>query len=110
MGPPADSPFVTAVKRAFADALLAEIRYTRLGREATATAGRLSRGFLQRIIRAEQQPSLSTFISLAEGLGVRPDDLMKRTMEHLSRLRADVDAPAERSWAPDLTTLEPPDE
>lgn len=95
MGPLPDSPLVRAVKRAFADALLTEIRRTRLGREATASAGGMSRAYLQRILRAEQQATIATLISLAEGIGVEPEALFAKTMEHLSRLRPPVDERAE---------------
>lgn len=99
MGPSPDSLFVRAVKRAFADALMVEIGRTRLGREATASAGGLSRGYLQRLLRAEQQATMATFISLAEGLGVPPEELFAKTMEHLSRIRPvtpEPEPPADR--------------
>jgi transcriptional regulator with XRE-family HTH domain len=87
MVPSVESPFVRAVKRAFADALLAEIRRTRLGRDETASAGGVSRSYLQLLLKAERQATLGTLISLAEGIGVRPEDLFAKTMENLTRLR-----------------------
>ncbi len=87
MGQSADTPFARAVKRAFADALLAEIRRTRLGRDEAARSGKVSRSYLQYLLRAKRQPTIGTLISLAEGWGVRPEELMARTMEHLERIR-----------------------
>lgn len=100
MVPSAESPFVRAVKRAFADALLAEIRRSRLGRDDAAAAGKVSRSFLQLLLKAESQVSLGTFISIAEGLGVRPEDLFTKTMEHLSRLRRPTDRADESPGQP----------
>lgn len=90
MSPTAESVFVRAVKRAFADALLAEIRRNRFGRDETASAGGVSRSYLQLLLKGERQATIGTLISLAEGLGVRPEDLFAKTMQHLGRLRPPV--------------------
>ena len=92
MDPSVDALLVHAVKRAFADALLAEIRRTRLGRDETASAGGVSRSYLQLLLKAERQATIGTLISLAEGIGMRPEDLFARTMENLSRLRPPAEA------------------
>jgi transcriptional regulator with XRE-family HTH domain len=97
MVPSVESDFVRAVKRAFADALLVEIRRTRLGRDDAAAAGGVSRSFLQFLLAAEQQPKLSTLISLAEGLGIRPEELFVKTMEHLDRIRPALTDPEQVS-------------
>jgi hypothetical protein len=94
--------FVRAVRRAFADALLAEIRRSRLGRDDAASAGRVSRSDLQYLLKANRQATLGPFISLAEGLGVCPEELMARTMENLSRIRSAETSPVER---PPITHL-----
>lgn len=87
MGRSAETPFTRAVKRAFADALLAQIHQTRLGRDEAAASGRISRSYLLSLLKAECHASIGTMISLAEGLGVRPEELLAKTMTHLSRLR-----------------------
>lgn len=100
MGPSAESIFIRSVKRAFADALLAEIRRTRLGRDDAASAGGVSRSYLQLLLKAERQATLGTLISLAEGLGVRPEDLFAKTMENLSRIRPSTGRADESSGHP----------
>lgn len=87
MGRTAETAFVRAVKRAFADALLAEIRRTRFARDEAAASGNVSRSYLQYLLKAERHATIGTLISLAEGLGVSPEYLMAKTMEHLSRIR-----------------------
>ncbi|MBM0108610.1 helix-turn-helix transcriptional regulator [Steroidobacter sp. S1-65] len=89
----AETPFVRAVKRAFADALLAEIGRTQLRRNETATSGHVSRSYLQYLLKAQRHATIGTVISLAEGLGVRPEDLMARVMEHLCRIRGHITPP-----------------
>jgi hypothetical protein len=79
------------VKRAFADALLAQIHQARLGRDEAAASGRVSRSYLLSLLKAECHASIGTMISLAEGLGMRPEELIAKTMEHLSRLRTASD-------------------
>lgn len=87
MGRSPESPFARAVKRAFADALLTEIRRSRVGRDEAAKLGHMSRTYLQLLLAAERQATIGTLICLAEGLGMRPEVLMAKTMEHLERLR-----------------------
>ena len=99
MVPSVESPFVRAVKRAFADALLVEIRRARLARDDAAAAGGVSRSYLQFLLKAERQATLGTLISLAEGLGMRPEDLFAKTMEHLARIRPAM-AESERTSDP----------
>jgi hypothetical protein len=79
---------VRAVKRAFADALVAEIHRSRVGRMEAAKAGHVSRAYLQYLLAAERHATIGTLISLAEGLGMRPEQLLGKTMENLSRIRA----------------------
>lgn len=96
----AESPFVRAVKRAFADALIAEIHRSRVGRDEAAKSARVSRSYLQYLLAADRHATIGTMISLAEGLGVRPEDLMARTMENLNRIRPipeNTEAPPECS-------------
>jgi len=86
-----ESPFVRAVKRAFADALVAEIRRTRLDRDDAAKAARVSRAQLQYLLAAKRQTTIATMIALAKGLGIRPEELIARTMEHLDRIGATLE-------------------
>lgn len=88
MGRSATTPFVRAVKRAFADALLAEIYRCRLPRDEAAAKGGVSRGYLFCLLRADRLASIGTLISMAEGLGMRPEQLLGKIMENLSRIRA----------------------
>ncbi|MFC4311592.1 hypothetical protein ACFPN2_21010 [Steroidobacter flavus] len=100
MGRSPESPFVRTVKRAFADALVAEIRRSRLGRDDAAKSGNVSRAYLQLLLAADRHATIGTLISLAEGLGLRPEELMAKTMEHLDRLRPAperTEPPSERS-------------
>ncbi|MBM0105876.1 hypothetical protein JM946_14185 [Steroidobacter sp. S1-65] len=89
----AESPFVRAVKRAFADALVAEIHRSRVGRKEAAKSGHLSRSYLQLLLAAERHATIGTLISLAEGLGMRPEQLLGKTMENLRRIRASAPPP-----------------
>src|SRR5688572_8877633 len=50
----AESPYARAVKRAFADALLAEIHRARVGRREVAQSGHVSRTYLQLLLAAER--------------------------------------------------------
>jgi hypothetical protein len=79
---------VRAVKRAFADALVAEIHRSRVGRKEVAKSGHVSRSYLQLLLAAERHATIGTLISLAEGLGMRPELLLGKTMEHLARIQA----------------------
>lgn len=81
--------FVRAVRRAFADALLAEMGRTSLKREEAAKSGGITRSYLQYLLAAKRQTTISTLISLAAGLGVRPETLMAKTMQNLSRIQRD---------------------
>jgi hypothetical protein len=87
--PPSDARafFVRSVKRAFADALVAEIRRARLRRWEVAESGRISCAYLQLLLRADRHATIGTLISLAEGMGVSPPELLAKTMENLSRIR-----------------------
>ena len=84
----APSPFVRAVNRAFADALVVEIHRCRLGRQDAASKCGISRAYLQHLLAATRHPSVGSLILIAEGLGMRPDQLLRNAMEHLSRIRA----------------------
>lgn len=79
---------VRSVKRAFADALLAELCRSGLGRDKAAKSGGISRACLQLLLKAERQTTLGTLISIAEGIGVQPELLFSRTIENLRRIRA----------------------
>lgn len=96
MGKRSETGFVRAVKRAFGDALVMEIRRAGLRRGAAAASGNVTRAYLQLLLKAERHASLGTFISLAEGLGMRPEDLITRTMENLSRIRNAESSPGKR--------------
>lgn len=100
MGRTAETPFVRAVKRAFADALLAEIRRHRFARDEAAASGNVSRSYLQYLLKAERHATIGTMISLAEGLGMAPEHLMAKTMEHLNRIRPLSGADTRRSTDP----------
>lgn len=100
MVPSVESPFVSAVKRAFADALLVEIRRVRQPRDDVAAACGVSRSYLQFLLKGEQQASLGTLILLAEGLGMRPEDLFAKTMEHFARVRPTAADPEQTSEDP----------
>lgn len=100
MGRSAESPFVRAVKRAFADALVGEIRRSQLGRDEAARSARVSRAYLQYLLAAERHATIGTLISLAEGLGIRPEELMAKTMEHLDRIRSACDSTEPSSESP----------
>lgn len=91
----AESPYVRAVKRAFADALVAEIHRARVGRKAAATSAHLSRTYLQLLLAAKRHATIGTLILLAEGLGIRPEQLLGKTMEHLTRIRASARPPVD---------------
>jgi transcriptional regulator with XRE-family HTH domain len=97
MGRSASPPFVRAVKRAFADALLAEIHRCQLPRDEVAAKGGVSRGYLFCLLRADRLASIGTLISMAEGLGVRPEHLLGRLMDNLSRIRASAVPPNDAS-------------
>ena len=84
-----------AVKRAFADALVAEIHRARVRRSAAAKSAHLSRAYLQLLLAAKRQASIGTLISLAEGLGMRPEQLLGKTMEHLARIQASAPTPVD---------------
>jgi len=88
---------VRAVRRAFADALLVELRRTSIARDKAAKSGGISRAFLQLLLKAKRQTTIGTLISLAEGIGVQPEQLFGRTMRNLSQIRAHVaEAPLSR--------------
>lgn len=89
----AESPYARAVKRAFADALVAEIHRVRMGRREAAQSGHVSRTYLQLLLAAERHATVGTLILLAEGLGMRPEHLLGKTMENLSRIRASTHPP-----------------
>ena len=91
----AESPYVRAVKRAFADALVAEIHRAGVGRREAAQAGHVSRTYLQFLLAAERHATIGTLILLAEGLGMRPEQLLGKTMENLSRIRASTHPPVD---------------
>jgi transcriptional regulator with XRE-family HTH domain len=84
----ATSPFVRAVNRAFADALVVEARRCHLGRQEMAAKCGISRAYLQHLLAAKGHPSIGSLILIAEGLGMNPDQLLRNAMEHLSRIRA----------------------
>lgn len=89
----ARASFVRAVKRAFADALVTEIHRSCLERRTVAKAGRISRTYLQLLLRADRHATIGTLISLAEGMGVPPEQLLVKTMENLSRIRGPLASP-----------------
>ena len=97
-GRSAKAPFVRAVNRAFADALVIEISRCALRRQDVAKSSGISRAYLQHLLAAKRHPSVGSLILIAEGLGMHPDQLLKKAMEHLSRIRASalppVDPPA----------------
>jgi transcriptional regulator with XRE-family HTH domain len=91
----ATSPFVRAVNRAFADALVVEIHRCRLGRQDVAGRCGISRAYLQHLLAAKRHPSIGSLILIAEGLGIRPEQLLKQAMEHLSRIRVSALRPVD---------------
>lgn len=91
----AESPFVREVNRAFADALVVEARRCGLGRQALADKCGISRALLQHLLAADIHPSVGSLILIAEGLGMRPDHLLRNAMEHLSRIRASALPPVD---------------
>lgn len=91
----AESPYVRAVKRAFADALVVEIHRAGVRRKEAAKSGHVSRAYLQLLLAADRHATIGTLISLAEGLGVRPEHLLGKTMESLNRIRASALPPAD---------------
>lgn len=95
MRPPPASPFVRAVNRAFADALVVEVRRCGLSRRELASKCGITRTYLQLLLAAQSQPSIGSLILIAEGLGIRPDHLLREAMENLSRIRASALPPAD---------------
>lgn len=91
----ATSPFVRAVNRAFADALVVEARRCGLSRQELADKCGISRALLQHLLAAHIHPSVGSPILIAEGLGMRPDPLLRKAMENLSRIRASALPPIE---------------
>lgn len=86
----AQTSLVKAVKQAFARALLVQIRQANLKRRQVATAAKVSPSYLQSLLKGDQLASLSTLISLAEGMNVSPLKLLEATLANLQRIR-DVD-------------------
>jgi len=82
---------VRSVKRAFADALLAELCRSGVGRDKAAKSGGISRACLQLLLKAERQTTIGTLIALAEGIGVRPEELFLRTVQNLKRIRGHLE-------------------
>jgi transcriptional regulator with XRE-family HTH domain len=93
--PPPASPFVRAVNRAFADALVVEVRRCGLGRQELANKCGITRTYLQLLLAARANPSVGSLILIAEGLGIRPDHLLRKAMENLSRIRASAIPPVD---------------
>lgn len=91
----AESPYMRAVKRAFAEALAVEIRRSGVGRRDAAKSGHISRSYLQLLLAADRHATIGTLISLAEGLHMRPEQLLGKTMENLSRIRASALPPVD---------------
>ena len=91
----AESPYVRAVKRAFAEALAVEIRRSGVGRRDAAKSGHICRAYLQLLLAADRHATIGTLISLAEGLHMRPEQLLGKTMENLSRIRASALPPVD---------------
>lgn len=83
-----DSPFVRAINRALAEALVVEIRRCRMRRQDVASASGISRAYLQLLLAAQAHPSVGSLILLAKGLGMRPEQLLGKAMENLDRIRA----------------------
>lgn len=95
MRPPPASPFVRAVNRAFADALVVEVRRCGLGRRELANKCGITRAYLQLLLAAQANPTIGSLILIAEGLGIRPDYLLRKALENLSRIRASALPPAD---------------
>jgi len=92
---PATTPFARAVNRALADALVVEIHRCRLGRRETAQRCGIARSYLQRMLAAKVHPSVGVLISIAEGLGIPPEQLLAKTMQNLNRIRASALPPVD---------------
>nr|WP_298719396.1 helix-turn-helix transcriptional regulator [uncultured Steroidobacter sp.] len=90
-----NSPFVRAINRALAEALVVEIRRCRLRRQDVADASGISRAYLQHLLAAQVNPSIGSLILIAKGLGMRPEQLLGKTMENLDRIRASEPRPDE---------------
>ena len=86
-------PFVCAVNRAFADALVVEVRRCGLRRQEMANKCRISRSYLQALLAAKRHPSVGSLILIADGLGMQPDHLLKKAMGHFSRIRTAAISP-----------------
>ena len=82
------------VKRAFSRALMFQIRGRGSQRRRDLIAsGRLSRSYLQLLLKAQRGISLPKFIDVAEGLDMSSLELLYETLLHLERLRrADGDS------------------
>jgi len=93
--PPPASPFVRAVNRAFADALVVEARRCGLGRQELADKCGITRACLQYLLAARSHPSVISLILIAEGLGMPPDHLLRKAMKNLSRIRASALSPVD---------------
>lgn len=91
----ATSPFVRAINRALAEALVVEIRRCRLRRHDVAHASGITPSYLQRLQAAKAHPSIGSLVLIAKGLGMRPEQLLGKTMENLDRIRASALPPDE---------------
>ena len=89
-------PFVRAVNRAFADALVVEARRCGLRRQEMASKCRISRSYLQALLAANRHPSVGSLILIADGLGIHPDQLLKKAMGHFSRIRTAAISPVDQ--------------
>ena len=85
-GRSANSQFVHAINRAFADALVVEMHRCRLGRRDFATKCGISRAYLQYLLAAKRHPSVVSLILIAHGLGMPPDQLLRKAVERLTRI------------------------
>lgn len=97
----AQTSFVRAVKRAFAHALLVQMRQTKLKRIEVAAAGKVSRSYLQSLLKGERQASIGMLISLAEGMNLSPLALLETTLVNLDRIRK-AEAAAAETTTPEL--------
>jgi transcriptional regulator with XRE-family HTH domain len=64
---------------AFGDALKAVRQEKGLSQEAAALACHVDRAYFGKLERASKVPTLSTVWKLADGLGTRPSELLRRT-------------------------------
>lgn len=72
---------------------MVEIHRSRMRRRDVANTCGIAVSYLQRILAAQLQPSVGKLILIAEGLGMRPEQLLAKAMENLSRIRASAIPP-----------------